>query len=77
MIYSLSLQSSLIITNDTGPGHMASLTNRKMIWILNNNKVSKANIPDNKFNYKILSNSVKNIATAKVIECIQEFNLLR
>ena len=77
MIYSLSLQSSLIITNDTGPGHMASLANCKMIWILNNNKVSKANIPDNKFNYKILSNSVKNIATAKVIECIQEFNLLR
>ena len=31
---SLIKDSSFVISNDTGPGHIASLANRKMVWIL-------------------------------------------
>jgi ADP-heptose:LPS heptosyltransferase len=77
VIYSIALKSSLIISNDTGPAHIASLANNNMIWLLNDNNVSKANISNNKTNHKILSTSVKNISSEEVIECIEKNKLLK
>ena len=76
IIYSIALKSSLIISNDTGPAHIASLSNNSMIWLLNNNNISKANISNGKTNHKILSASVKNISTKEVIEYIEKNKLL-
>ena len=76
IIYSIALKSSLIISNDTGPAHIASLSNNNMIWLLNNNNISKANISNSKTNHKILSASVKNISTEEVIEYIEKNKLL-
>ena len=76
-IYSIALQSSLIISNDTGPGHIASLSKNQMVWLLNDNSVSKANISNNETNHRILSSSVKNITSKKVIEYVQQNELLK
>ena len=76
VIYSIALKSSLILSNDTGPGHIASLVNNHMIWILNNNNVSKANIDDKITNHKISADSVKNISSKEVIQYIEKNKLL-
>ena len=77
IIYSIALKSSLIISNDTGPGHIASLANNNMIWLLNDNNVSKANISNNKTNHKIFSTTVNNISSKEVIEYIEKNKLLK
>ena len=76
VIYSIALKSSLIFSNDTGPGHIASLANNHMIWILNNNNVSKANIDDKITNHKISADSVKSISSKEVIQYIEKNKLL-
>ena len=77
VIYSIALKSSLIFSNDTGPGHIASLSNNNMIWLLNDNSISKANIKDSNNNHKISSTSVKNIPCQDVIKYIQKNKLLK
>ena len=76
VIYSLALKSSLIFSNDTGPGHIASLANNNIVWLLNDDKVSKANIIENETNHKILSSSVKNITSLEVIQYIEKHKLI-
>ena len=75
VIYSIALKSSIIISNDTGPGHIATLANKNFIWIANDNKISKANLPDGDHIYKIFSSSVKNITVKEVINFIEKNNL--
>ena len=77
IIYSIALKSSLIISNDTGPAHIASLANNNMIWLLNDNNVSKANISNSKKNHKIMSASIKKISSNEVIEYIEKNKLLK
>ena len=75
IIYSLALQSSIIISNNTGPGHIAKLAKKNIIWVANDDKLSKATIPDVEHTYKILASSVKNIKVKEVIEFIEKNNL--
>ncbi len=77
VIYSIALKSTLIFSNDTGPGHIASLSNQNIIWLLNDNLISKANIGDNIYNHKIFSDSVKQITAESVINYINNNNLLK
>ena len=76
IIYSISKKAQLIISNDTGPGHIASLSKKNILWILNDNKISKANIDSNPNNYKVVNQSVKNITSKEVISYIERKNLL-
>ena len=72
VIYSLALKSSIIFTNDTGPGHIAALANKNIVIIANDNNISKANLPIGKHVHKILANSVKNITSEDVIQLIKK-----
>jgi len=76
IIYSISKIASLTITNDTGPGHIASLSGSNILWLVNNNKITRANISNNKNNYKISSSNVKDISTKSVIQFIEDNKLL-
>tara|TARA_X000000368_G_scaffold395513_1_gene363030 strand:+ start:1128 stop:2048 length:921 start_codon:yes stop_codon:yes gene_type:complete len=76
VIYSIAKKASLVITNDTGPGHIASLSGTKILWILNDNKITAANISDKANNFKLLSDNVKNIPESQVIEFINKQKLL-
>ena len=76
VIYSLALKSKIIFSNDTGPGHIASLAKKNFIWIVNDNNISKANLPLGKHIYKIGANSVKNISYERIINFIEENKLI-
>ena len=76
VIYSIALKSSLIITNDTGPGHIASLSNKNILWLLNDNNITKANINNNKNNYKVMSNSINDLSFDEVKNFIEINKLL-
>jgi len=67
--------SSIIFSNDTGPGHIAALAKKNIVWLANDNDISKANLPKGKHIFKILDNSVKNISADRVINFIKENNL--
>ena len=76
IIFSIAKKASLVITNDTGPGHIAALSGAKILWLLNNNKITAANINNNENNFKLLSDNVKNITEKEVIEFINKKKLL-
>ena len=73
--YDLCLNSSLIISNDTGPAHIAGLTNQHLIWLANDNKISFSCHPLGKNVHKIKLKSVKDIHTDQVIQKID--NILK
>tara|TARA_B100001123_G_scaffold340901_1_gene386463 strand:- start:144 stop:1064 length:921 start_codon:yes stop_codon:yes gene_type:complete len=75
IIYSLALNSKIIFSNDTGPGHIASLAKNNFIWIVNDNNISKANLPFGDHVYVIKSSSVKNISSQEVIDFIKKNKL--
>ncbi|PPR47588.1 MAG: hypothetical protein CFH19_00431 [Alphaproteobacteria bacterium MarineAlpha5_Bin9] len=76
IIYSLALKSKIIFSNDTGPGHIASLAKKNFIWIINDNKISKANQPIGKHIYILKSKSINNISSQKVINFIKKNKLI-
>ena len=74
-IYSLALNSKIIFSNDTGPGHIASLAKNNFIWMVNDNNVSKANQPFGNHIFKIQSCSVKDISIQTVLSLIEKNKL--
>ena len=76
VIYSIAKKSILIITNDTGPGHIASLSGTNTIWIVNDNNISKANINNNPNNLIIASKNLNDITFEQVTNFIEEKKLL-
>ncbi len=72
IIFSIAKNCQLVVTNDTGPGHIAALTNNKIVWLAINNQTSKINIEKNKYNIKILSDKIENIAVEEVFNKIKE-----
>ena len=76
VIYSIAKKSKLIISNDTGPGHIASLSGTNTLWLLNDNKIAEANIENKSTNFKILSKKINDISSHEVIQYIEKNNLL-
>ena len=70
--YELCMTSKLIITNDTGPAHIAGLTDKNVIWIANDNKISRSCYPLGNNLHKIISRNVKNISVNTIINKIEE-----
>ena len=76
IIYSLALKSSVIVTNDSGPGHLAGLSNNTLICLANDNKISSSNLPSGNHIYNLLSRSVKKIEVEQVIDLINKNKLI-
>jgi len=72
VFYDLCLHANLIISNDTGPAHIAGLTNKDLIWLANDNKISRSCHPLGNKVHKILSKNVKDIETKDVIKKIDQ-----
>ena len=72
IIFSIALNCQIVVTNDTGPGHIAALSKNKIIWIGLNNLTTRVNIEENKLNFKILSDKIENIAVERVFDKIKE-----
>ena len=72
IIFSIAKKCQLVVTNDTGPGHIAALSKNKILWLAINNLITKINIEDNKFNQKIVSHKIEKIAVGEVYNKIKE-----
>jgi len=75
-VYTIAKNSHLIISNDTGPGHIAALSNTNILWLGLNNSISKSNLLQWKNSFTILAKTMNQITVAQVIEYINKNNLL-
>ena len=76
ILYKLAMKSKFIISNDTGPAMLVSLTDKPLIWIVNDNNISLSNKPIGKNVYKVSANSIKNISVEQVKNKLLEKNLI-
>ena len=76
VIYSAACKCKLIISNDTGPGHIASLSGVNTLWLALDNPITKANLSFRKNNHLVLKNSMKDLSVDEVKEFIFNNKLL-
>ncbi len=72
IIYSLAKKSKFIITNDTGPGHIAALSNSRILFLAKDNVISKSNLSEYKNGYTILSDTMDSISVKKVLDFLND-----
>ena len=76
VVYTIAKNSHLIISNDTGPGHIAALSNTNILWLGLNNSISRSNLLQWKNSFSILATTMNQITVSQVIEYINKNNLL-
>ena len=76
IIYTVASKSKLIISNDTGPGHIAALSKNNTLWLALNNNVTKANLSFRQNSYLLLKNSMENLSVNEVNDYIIKNKLL-
>jgi ADP-heptose:LPS heptosyltransferase len=76
IIYTVATKSKLIISNDTGPGHIAALSNVNTLWLALDNSVTKANLSFQKNSHLLLQNKMDDLSVKKVWNYIVSNKLL-
>ena len=76
IIYSVASKSKLIISNDTGPGHIAALSKINTLWLALNNNVTKANLSFRQNSYLLLKDNMENLSVNEVKDYIIKNKLL-
>ena len=76
IIYTVASKSKLIISNDTGPGHIAALSKNNTLWLALNNNVTKANLSFRQNSYLLLKESMEDLSVNEVNEYIIKNKLL-
>ena len=76
VIYSIAKKSHLVVSNDTGPGHIAALSKTNILFLAVNNIISKSNLSEYKNAFKILSESMDKISVDDVLKYLNENKLI-
>ena len=76
IIYTVASKSKLIISNDTGPGHIAALSKNNTLWLALNNNVTKANLSFHQNSYLLLKDNMEDLSVKDVEDCIIKNKLL-
>ena len=76
VIYSVASKSKLVISNDTGPGHIAALSKVKTLWLALDNSVTKSNLSFRKNSYLLLKNKMEDLSVDEVNDYISKNKLL-
>ena len=76
IIYSAASNSKLIISNDTGPGHIAALSKVKILWLALDNIVTKANLSFRQNSHLLLKNKMEDLSVKEVQDYIVKNKLL-
>ena len=74
--YMIKDRSKLIISNDTGPGHIAALSNVNTLWLALDNKITKSNLSYRKNSYLLLKDSINKLGVEEVKDFISTKSLL-
>ena len=76
IIYSAACNCKLIISNDTGPGHIAALSNVNVLWLALDNQITKSNLSFKKNNFLILKDKIDEITVNEVNDYLVRKKLL-
>ena len=76
IIYSIAKKSDFIISNDTGPGHIAALSNSPILFLAKDNVISKSNLSEYKNAYTILTDTMDSISVKKVLDFLHDSKLI-
>lgn len=76
IVYTVASQSKLIISNDTGPGHIAALSNINTLWLALDNSITKSNLGFRQNSHIILKNKMKDLSVDEVQDYILKKKLL-
>ena len=76
IIYSIATKSQLIISNDTGPGHIATLSKVNTLWLALDNSVTKANLSYRENSHLLLKEKMEDLSVNEVQDFIVKNKLL-
>ena len=76
IIYTIASKSELIITNDTGPGHIAALSKVNTLWLALDNTVTKSNLSFRQNSHLVLKNKMEDLTVSEVQYYISKNKLL-
>ena len=76
MIFSVAKNSHLIVTNDTGPGHIAALSKTNTLFLALDNVISDSNLSEYENAFKILNTSMDIILVDDVLKFLNENKLI-
>ena len=75
IIYSIAKKSNFIISNDTGPGHIAALSNSPILFLAKDNAISKSNLSEYKNAHTILTDTMDSISVEQVLDFLHDSKL--
>ena len=76
VIYSAACKCKFIISNDTGPGHIAALSGVNTLWLALDNPITKANLSFRQNSHLVLKNSMEDLTVDEVTDYISNNKLL-
>ena len=76
IIYTVASKSKLVISNDTGPGHIAALSKVNTLWLALDNNVTKSNLSFRQNSHLLLKNNMKDLKVNEVQDYISKNKLL-
>ena len=76
IIYSVATKSQLIISNDTGPGHISALSKVNTLWLALDNSITKANLSYRENSHLLLKNKMDDLSVNEVQDYIVKNKLL-
>ena len=76
IIFTVASKSKLIISNDTGPGHIAALSKVNTLWLALDNNVTKSNLGFGKNNHLLLKNKMEDLRVNEALDYIVKNKLL-
>ena len=76
IIYTVASKSKLVISNDTGPGHIAALSKVNTLWLALDNSVTKSNLSFRQNSHLVLKNKMEDLSIDEVKDYISENKLL-
>ncbi len=76
VIYSVAKKSNFVISNDTGPGHIAALSKSPILFLAKDNVISKSNLSEYNNGYYILSDTMESISVKNVLDFLNDKKLI-
>ena len=76
VIYSVAKKSNFVISNDTGPGHIAALSKSPILFLAKDNAISKSNLSEYENGHHILSDTMDSISVNQVLGFLKDKNLI-
>ena len=72
----MAKKSNFVISNDTGPGHIAALSKSPILFLAKDNIIAKSNLSEYKNGHYILSDTMQSISVNYVLDYLKDKKLI-